>query len=99
VFWDAEEVELLLMVSLSAPLSGIVYIASFIPSFHWWHYPENDARTILSGWLLFFVLGCLNWFVLVPWLVHKGYDFFDFVVRVFRRGFGSHDTGGSTSKD
>jgi hypothetical protein len=87
------------MLGLSEPLSLIVYFASFVPMFDWWSYPANDARTILAVWLLFFVLGCLNWFVLVPWVVHTGYDLFDLVVRVVRRRFGNYDAGSSTSKD
>ena len=99
VFGDAEETELWSMLGLSEPLSLIVYFASSIRTSSWWSYPANDARTILAVWLLFFVLGCLNWFVLVPWVVHTGYDLFDFVVRVVRRRFGNHDARSSTSKD
>jgi hypothetical protein len=100
VFWDAEELEQIYMFCLSAPLSGIIlYFVSFMTKFDWWRYSANDARTILAVWLFFFALGCLNWFVLVPWVVHTGYDLFDFVVRVVRRRFGNHDAGSSTSED
>jgi hypothetical protein len=87
VFWDAEEVELILMASLSVPLSGVIYFASSMPTSNWWSYPANDARTILAVWLFFFVLGCFNWFVLVPWVVHAAYDLFYFLVLVVRRRF------------
>lgn len=77
LFGDMEEVELLLMLGFSAPTSWLVALALKWFSFSWWIYPENDARTIIVVWLCLFAVGCVQWFVLVPWVVHKGFDVYD----------------------
>ena len=86
VWWDAEEVELLLMAALSGPTSFLpIWLYSMTPlGFQWWPYPGNDAKTIIVVWVCFFTAGCLQWFLLVPWLVHKGYDLFDYARARFR---------------
>jgi hypothetical protein len=65
-FGDAEEVEELSMVILSFPASlvGFLPFRGLGPN-----YLENDPRSIVLGWLIFFVTGCLQWFVLVPVVV------------------------------
>lgn len=89
VFGDAEEIERILVFALSSPLSGLlVWAAGKWISFTWWSYPGNDSRTILAIWICLFVIGCLQWFVLVPWIVHKGFDLYDFVVFKIRGRFG-----------
>jgi hypothetical protein len=83
-----EQAELLTMIGLSAPTSLLIVLPvrwlSF--SFSWWIYPENDVRTIIIVWLCFFAVGCLQWFVLVPWVVHKGFDAYDGALFWWRRG-------------
>jgi hypothetical protein len=88
VFGDAEEIERLLVLGLSSPLSAlVVWVAGKWISFAWWSYPGNDSRTILAIWIGLFVIGCFQWFVLVPWIVHKGFDLYDFVVVKIRGRF------------
>jgi hypothetical protein len=87
VFLDAEYLEQLLMFNLSSPLSWIGVLFAHLCSFAWWHYPRNDARTILLIWLYFFSMGCLQWFVLIPWGVHKAFDLYDFLADGVRRRF------------
>ena len=90
-FGDAEEAEILLMLGLSAPLSYMIVLALRWVSFSWWIYPENDSRTILAIWLCIFAIGCLQWFVLFPWVVDKGYDLYDLVALRVKRRFGRHE--------
>jgi hypothetical protein len=85
VFGEAEEAEILLCLNLSAPISLLIVLVSRWVSLAWWIYPENDARTILAVWLFFFVIGCLQWFVLFPWMIHKGFDLYDYVACLVRR--------------
>jgi hypothetical protein len=66
-FWDANEAESLLMMNLAFPSSMTVYckpIAGVVVR----QYTEvgNDLRSILFVWLYLFVVGYLQWFVLVP---------------------------------
>jgi len=96
-FGDVEEAEILGMLGLSAPLSFLIIFPLRWVSFSWWIYPENDSRTILAIWFCIFAIGCLQWFVLFPWMVDKGYDIYDFVALRVRRRFGRHDAVGSTS--
>ncbi len=96
-FGDAEEAEILLMLGLSAPLSYMIVLALRWVSFSWWIYPENDSRTILAIWLCIFAIGCLQWFVLFPWVVDKGYDLYDLVALRVKRRFGRHEAVSSTS--
>jgi peptidoglycan biosynthesis protein MviN/MurJ (putative lipid II flippase) len=97
VFGEAEEAEILLCINLSAPLSFLILLALRWVSFAGWIYPYNDPRTILAVWLCFFAIGCLQWFVLFPWVVDKGYDLYDLVVLRVRRRFGRHEAVSSTS--
>ena len=96
-FGDAEEAEILLMLGLSAPLSYLIVLALRWVSFSWWIYPENDSRTTLAIWLCIFAIGCLQWFVLFPWVVDKGYDLYDFLALRVRRRFGRHEAIDSSS--
>jgi hypothetical protein len=82
---DAEYLEQLYIFALSEPLSGLIVWPLKWVSFSWWVYPGNDPRTIIAIWLSFFTIGCLQWFVLVPWAVHKAFDLYDFVVHKVRR--------------
>jgi hypothetical protein len=67
-FGDAEEVEELLMMILSFP-GGLV---AFLPfSGIALNYPENDPRSIVLGWFVFFIIGYVQWFVLTPALVRR----------------------------
>jgi hypothetical protein len=84
-FGDMEEAELLAMLGLSAPTSWLFVATTRWLTFSWWVYPENDARSIIGAWLCLFALGCLQWFVLVPWIVHKGFDAYDGVLSWWRR--------------
>lgn len=84
-FGDMEEAELLAMLGLSSPTSWLIVLATRWLTFSWWAYPENDARSIIVAWLCFFAVGCLQWFVLVPWFVHKGFDVYDGVLSRWRR--------------
>ena len=71
------------MLVLSFPVSLIGFLPfSGVGS----NYSENDPRSILIGWLFVFVVGYLQWFVLIP-----------LVVRWVQRKFGNHDAGDSTS--
>jgi hypothetical protein len=90
VFGDAEYLEQIYILALTGPLSALIVWPLRWISFSWWVYPANDARTILAIWLFFFVIGCIQWFVLVPWVVHKGFDLYDFVVIRVRRRFGTN---------
>jgi peptidoglycan biosynthesis protein MviN/MurJ (putative lipid II flippase) len=96
-FGDAEEAEILLMLGLSAPLSILIVLALRWVSFSWWIYPENDSRTILAIWFCIFAIGWLQWFVLFPWVVDKGYDLYDFLALRVRRRFGRHEAVDSSS--
>jgi hypothetical protein len=80
LFGDMEEAELLGMLGLSAPTSLLYTLTTRWLTFSWWIYPENDARSIFGGWLCLFAVGCLQWFVLVPWVVHKWFDVYDSVL-------------------
>ena len=77
LFADAEEYEQILLLALSTPLCLVGVTVAQRITFNWWPYPANDARTIVVIWLAFFLVGCLQWFVLVPWVVHKWYDVYD----------------------
>jgi hypothetical protein len=85
VFGDEAYLEQIYILGLSSPLSAVVVWPLRWVSFSWWIYPANDARTIVAIWFCFFAAGCLQWFVLVPWIVHKGYDLYDLVFRLVRR--------------
>ena len=83
-FGDAEEMEELLMMILSFP-AGLLAVLPFRgigPG-----YPENDPRSILIGWFIFFLVGYAQWFVLLP-----------LAVRWVRCRFGARDTAGSKPK-
>jgi hypothetical protein len=83
-FGNAEEMEELLMMVLSFP-AGLLAVLPFRgvgPG-----YPENDPRSILICWFIFFLVGFVQWFVLVP-----------LTVCWVRRRFGTHDMGVSKSK-
>lgn len=86
-WWNVEETEFFLMGALSGPTSLIpIWLYGRISSgFHWWPYAENDARTILAIWFYFFFVGCVQWFVIVPWLIHKVFDAYDRVVLLLHR--------------
>jgi hypothetical protein len=83
VFGDAEEVEGLLMLVLAFPSSLIAFLPfkGIGPGL-----PENDVRSILLAWLVFFAAGCIQWFFLVP-----------LIVGWIRRKFWSVDRGGPIS--
>ena len=85
VFEDAEYLEQIYILSLSIPLSGLIVWPLRWVSFSFWVYPANDARTILAIWLCFFAVGCVQWFVLVPWIIHKGFDLYDRLALVNHR--------------
>lgn len=82
-FGDAEEMEGLLMLVLAFPSSLIAFLPFRGIKLG---YPENDLRSILLGWFIFFVIGYLQWFVLVPR-----------AIRWTRRKFGNHDVGDSAA--
>jgi hypothetical protein len=79
-FGDAEEMQELLMICLSFPIGMIGFLPfngiAIVPVL-----PENDLRSIVLSWMFPFVLGYIQWFVLVP-----------LALRRVRRKFGS--TGG-----
>lgn len=86
VFGDAEYLEQIYILALSMPLCGlIVWPVTRWVSLSWWAYPANDARTILAIWLCFFVVGCVQWFVLAPCIIHKGFDLYDRLALVNQR--------------
>lgn len=78
-FGDAEEMEELLMMVLSFP-AGLLAVLPFRGIAL--GYQENDPRSIIIGWLIFFLVGYAQWFV-----------FFPLAVRWVRRRFGTHDPG------
>jgi hypothetical protein len=67
-FGDAEEMEELLMMCLSAPagLIGLLPASGLHISL-----PENDVRQIVLGWLFPFVLGYVQWFMVVPFVARR----------------------------
>jgi len=76
---DAMVVEWVLMSILSYP-------SSMIPHWlEWPTYPHNATLTIIYLWILYFVIGYIQWFVIVPWIVHKGYDLYGSVALRVRR--------------
>ena len=85
VFADAEYLEQVLLLALSCPLCIVGVLAAQRLTLNWWPYLRNDSRTILAIWLYFFIVGCFQWIVLVPWAVHQWYDFYDSVVARTRR--------------
>jgi hypothetical protein len=86
VFSDAEYLEQILIMALSMPLCGLILLpVTRWGALSWWAYPANDVRTILAIWLCFFVIGCVQWFVLVPWIIHKGFDLYDRLVLVIHK--------------
>ena len=87
IWWNAEEIAIYLTAGLSAPTSILpIWIYSKTGAgFEWWPYPENDARTILAMWSYMVVMGYIQWFVFIPWLVHRGFDVYDRIVDVVRR--------------
>ncbi len=71
-FWDANEAEALLMMNLAFPASTTVYckpIGALVVR----QYTEvgNDLRSIVFLWLYLFVVGYLQWFVLVPLIARR----------------------------
>src|SRR5581483_3527816 len=90
VFGDAVELELVLLLGLTAPLSGVLILSFRWLPFTKWPFAGNDPRTILAIWFFFFASGCLQWFVIVPWIVHKWFDLYDYAVEKGRRQFGKH---------
>jgi|GEM_PF-1440112 len=87
-FGDAEEVMGLGMVNLAFPSSMLVLWMDRVITFGWCSWciwPENDPRFIFLEWTPFFVLGYIQWFVLVP-----------FVARLVSRNYGSKDAGRSS---
>ena len=85
MFYRAEEIDFIYMFALSNPLSVIGLLWARWIGFNWWVYSQNDARTILAIWLYFFAMGAVQWFVLVPWLVHKGFDVYGRFALLFHR--------------
>lgn len=68
-FGDAEDYTYLLMAVVTCPISMLVIVGlSHLPV---WPYPDSDARIIFAGWSLFFVAGCIQWFVIAPPLLDK----------------------------
>lgn len=84
LFQDVNETELYGMLALTSPLCGIGLITAKWIDFSWWKYPQNDSRTIVAIWTYFFVVGCIQWFIFVPWVIHKGFDFYDKLLPYFR---------------
>jgi hypothetical protein len=76
-FQDADYVSSLWMFILTSPLSFIGVLLAQRTGLDWWPYPENHARTIVAIWSYLFAMGALQWFVLIPWIVHKGFDLYD----------------------
>jgi hypothetical protein len=70
-FKDAEVVEYYSMSIISFPSSMLLISTNLSELFGATRLPETDPRSILSVWLPFFALGCLQWFVLVPWMVRR----------------------------
>ena len=85
IFQNAEEVEFYCMFALTCPLCGVGLLLARYVGFGWWIYPENDARTILAIWLYFFVIGSIQWFVLVPGLIQKGFEVYDRILLLIRK--------------
>jgi hypothetical protein len=65
LFGDAEEMEELLMMCLSSPAGLIGLLPTY--GLHI-SLPENDPRQILLGWSFPFVLGYVQWFIIVPFI-------------------------------
>lgn len=81
---DAVEVEWVLMSILSYPSSTIPYWLA------WPSYPHSVALTIICLWILYFVIGYIQWFVVVPWVTRGGSDLYSLLVSMARRKFGGH---------
>ena len=66
-FGGANEAEGLLMMNLAFPASMTIYYSPIGSLVVRQYTPEgNDLRTIMFLWLYLFVVGYLQWFVIVP---------------------------------
>ena len=45
----------------------------------------SDLGQVIAIWVLYFVIGSLQWFVLVPWVIRKGLGLYDYVARQIRQ--------------
>jgi hypothetical protein len=77
--------ESLIMSILTFPSSFLLFWAHGLDWFIAAGESLTDLGQVITIWVLYFVIGVLQWFVLVPWIIRKRFVLYDYVARQIRR--------------